>query len=101
MPKPDLAVVEPGDPTSHPEAALLVIEISMSSFTIDTRVKPSIYASIDVPNYWVVDVVRRRVIVHRDPEADGYATQTLHRPPEALQPLEVDVPPLDLAQLFR
>ena len=54
-----------------------------------------------MPDYWVVDVARQRVIVHRDPEPDGYASQTTHEAPGTLAPLRVDVPPLDLAQLFR
>jgi Uma2 family endonuclease len=101
MPQPDIAVVEPGDPSSHPTTARLVIEISRTSFKLDTTVKPPIYASMGVPEYWVVDVARERVIVFREPEPDGYASQTRHKPPGTLEPLHVDVPPLDLADLFR
>jgi hypothetical protein len=40
------------------------------------------------------------VIVHRDPAPDGYATITTHGPTGTLQPLEVEVEPLDLSTLF-
>ena len=53
-----------------------------------------------VPDYWVVDVVARRVRVYRDPTPDGYETITTHGPTGTLQPLAVDVEPLDLAALF-
>lgn len=101
MPEPDLAIVEPGDPSAHPVAALLVVEISKPSYRLDTTVKPPIYASMGVPDYWVVDVARQRVVVYREPRATGYASQSIHEAPGTLAPLHVDVPPLDLAQLFR
>jgi Uma2 family endonuclease len=102
MPEPDLAVVESGEYTTrHPTSALLVIEVSKTSHKLDTIVKPPLYASAGVPDYWVVDVVNQRVVVFREPEPDGYASQTIHEPPGSLQPIAVDVPPLDLAQFFR
>lgn len=101
MPQPDVAVVEAGDyDSAHPTTALLVIEIARTSFKLDTTIKPAIYASCGVPDYWVVDVVRRRVLVYRDPTPDGYDTRTTHAPPESLEPLLVEVPPLDLGTLF-
>jgi len=101
MPKPDLAVVAPGDYSrEHPAAALLVVEISKSSFVVDIKVKAPIYAAMGVPDYWVVDLERQRVLVHRDPTPDGYARPTVHRAPEQLQPIAVDIEPFDLNALF-
>ena len=100
MPEPDLAVGERGEPSPHPTTADLVIEVAKTSITLDTTVKPPLYASAGVPDYWVVDVVRRRVIVFRDPTPTGYRAQTAHVAPERLRPLNVDVAPLDLAALF-
>src|SRR4051812_27468710 len=67
MPEPDLAVVEPGDDRPHPTTALLVIEVAKTSIKLDTTIKPPLYAAAGVPDYWVVDVVKQRVIVFRDP----------------------------------
>jgi Uma2 family endonuclease len=53
-----------------------------------------------VPDYWVVDVKSQRVIVYRDPTPDGYDTRTTHASPESLEPLLVEVPPLELDTLF-
>ncbi|HEX7346561.1 MAG TPA: Uma2 family endonuclease, partial [Candidatus Limnocylindrales bacterium] len=101
LPEPDIAVVPPGEYLQdHPTTAYLVIEVALSSLRIDLRVKPSLYAAMDVPDYWVVDVNARRVIVHREPTADGYESITTHGPTGTLQPLTLDVAPLDLSTLF-
>ena len=100
-PEPDIAVVPPGDYLHElPTAAFLVIEVAKTSLKIDVQVKPGLYAAMGVPDYWVVDVVARRVRVYRDPKPEGYETITTHGPAGTLQPLAVDVEPLDLAALF-
>jgi Uma2 family endonuclease len=101
MPQPDVAIVEPGDyDAAHPRTAHLVIEIAKTSFRLDTTVKPPLYAAMGIPEYWVVDLARRRVLVFRDPTPDGYDTQTTHAPPGTRSPLAVDIAPLDLSMLF-
>lgn len=100
-PEPDVAVVEPGEYLNEfPTAAFLVIEVAITSLKMDTEVKPALYAAMEVPDYWVVDVAARRVRVYRDPTPDGYETITTHGPTGTLQPLAVDVEPLELAVLF-
>jgi Uma2 family endonuclease len=73
---PDIAVVagSPRDFKEHPRTALLVVEVSQSTLAYDLRQKASLYAAARILDYWVVDLVHRRVIVHRDPVSD--ATQT-------------------------
>ncbi|MBM4443258.1 MAG: Uma2 family endonuclease [Candidatus Rokubacteria bacterium] len=70
-PQPDVAVV-PYDPRmyvdGHPSQPRLVVEVAESSYRIDHRYKSSLYARAGVPEYWIVDVVRDRVEVHRAPE---------------------------------
>ena len=71
-PVPDLAVVpgSPRDYTEHPRTALLVVEIADSSLKYDTAEKASLYAAGAIAEYWVVDLTHRKLIVHRDPQAD-------------------------------
>jgi Uma2 family endonuclease len=80
-PEPDLAVFPPSGAyrSRHPTTASLLIEVSNTSLRRDLAIKARIYAQAQVPDYWVVDVVNRRVIVHRDPRPDGYADVTRHR----------------------
>lgn len=72
-PIPDLAVVRGSVfdyATVHPKTALLVVEISESTLSIDTGRKALLYASGGIADYWVVDLDNRKLIVFRDPVAD-------------------------------
>lgn len=101
LPEPDIAVVEHGDYLrEHPYGAFLVIEVAKTSLKIDMEIKPPLYAAAGIPECWVIDVNARRVHVHRDPTPDGYDKITAHGPTGTLQPLAVDVEPLDLSALF-
>lgn len=74
-PEPDVAVVEERDyRTGHPSTAALVVEVADSSRVTDLQAKPALYASAGVTEYWVVDLVAREVVVHRDPGEAGYGT---------------------------
>jgi Uma2 family endonuclease len=75
-PEPDVAVVagKPRDYVkSHPTTAALVVEISDSTLRFDLTVKASLYASADIPEYWVVDLTKSMVYVHREPASDAQA----------------------------
>jgi Uma2 family endonuclease len=75
-PEPDVAVVR-RDPRgyldAHPSSAVLVIEIAESSYRIDREYKASLYARARVPEYWIVDLTRDTLEVHRQPEATAHA----------------------------
>ena len=75
-PEPDVAVV-PFDPqyyrAGHPSRAVLLVEVSDSSYRIDHTYKASLYARAGVPEYWVVDVAHARLEVHRAPAASSEA----------------------------
>lgn len=69
-PEPDLCVVR--GPMNefrarHPSTAALIVEISRSSLQYDRTTKQRLYASMGVPDYWVLDVDHRQLIVHRTP----------------------------------
>jgi Uma2 family endonuclease len=74
-PMPDFAIVA-GDPRSfakaHPTTASLVIEISDTTFDFDTDEKRLLYATAGIPEYWVVDVNGRRLLVCRNPVNGDY-----------------------------
>jgi Uma2 family endonuclease len=85
-PEPDLAVVPPGDPDeSHPERALLLIEVAVSSLNKDRRVKSRIYAAGGVPEYWVVDVSGRAIEVRSEPGDGAYRQVRIARPGESIR----------------
>jgi len=71
-PEPDIAVVrgEPPQHTDHPTTALLVIEVSHTTLARDRKLD-RLYAAAGVPEYWILDVRRRQLELHRHPVADA------------------------------
>lgn len=70
-PQPDVSVI-PGrfeDYTDHPTTALLIIEVADTTLAYDTTTKAELYATANVPEYWVLDVTGRQLFVFRDPQA--------------------------------
>lgn len=70
-PEPDLAIVARGPHLrEHPAAAALVIEVAESSREYDLGAKAALYAQSAVDEYWVIDLERQVIVIHRD-RADG------------------------------
>ena len=57
------------------------------------------YATAGVPEYWIVDVDRDEVLVHRSPSGAVYASVDTFVPGAQITPL-VDLPAVDLAALL-
>ena len=73
-PEPDIAVVHGAESDffqAHPTTAELVIEVAVSSATLD-RENTSLYAEAGVKEYWIVLAPERRVEVYRQPENGRY-----------------------------
>lgn len=100
QPVPDLAIVSAADFADISDAvaaAQLVVEVAHSSRRRDLGIKARLYAEVGVPEYWVVDLVTRRVVVHRQPADGRYGTTSEHGPEETLTALGVTV---DLPAVF-
>lgn len=109
-PEPDLAVVA-GQLmdfyTAHPTTAVLVIEVADSTLGFDTTHKASLYAAARISDYWVVDLVDKRLIVFRQPVADAtqpfrakYTSVTPLLPPAKVLPLCKPSLAIDVADLL-
>jgi Uma2 family endonuclease len=99
-PQPDIAIVAARSYAArHPETAQLLVEVSHSSLRKDTTVKLGIYAEEGVPEYWVVDVGRLVVRVHRRP-VDGRYQDVFERAAGSLAPLADGIATIDLDELF-
>lgn len=76
-PEPDTVVV-PGDARdyrdAHPTSPALVVEVAESRLAFDRRRKSSLYARARIPDYWVLNLRRRVLEVHREPESFAAAT---------------------------
>jgi Uma2 family endonuclease len=90
-PEPDVAVVRGHRREyiqAHPSSAALLVEVSDSTLDYDRRRKGPAYARAGVPDYWIVNLVDRRVEIYRDPMPDGgYQTVTTFGPGQTLVPL--------------
>jgi Putative restriction endonuclease len=49
------------------------VEIAHTGLSFDLKVKAALYARAGVPEYWVIDVAGRRLLVHRNPQEGKYA----------------------------
>jgi len=104
LPEPDLKVIRGGllgrRDTPTAAEALLVVEVSDSTFATDFRIKAPIYASAGIPVYWIVDVNRRRVEVRSHPADAGYGQVNVYEDGDVL-PAAFDAgPSVSVSDLF-
>ena len=48
------------------------------------------YASIRVPEYWIVDLLHRSVLVHREPQGTNYTFIETKKPGETIMTVAVN-----------
>ncbi len=100
QPEPDVMVVDRHKPKGHrTTSAPLVIEVALSSRERDLTIKPRLYAAA-VSEYWVLDLERGEIMVHRDPGEDGYRQVTVHGSDALLRPVALALEPLPLSDLL-
>jgi Uma2 family endonuclease len=74
-PEPDVLVCSNPDELAYRSARtkpLLVIEVADSSLEYDVGEKASLYAEAGVPEYWVVNLVARALVIFRKPLNRAY-----------------------------
>ena len=95
-PEPDVAVIDRAPfALVHPSQARLVIEVAVSSHDRDLRTKPVIYGPY-VDEYWVVDLERRRVVLHRNAVEGEYREVTIVERGATIVPLAPELAALEL-----
>jgi len=77
-PQPDIALLHPREDfyaTAHPGPAdvLLIIEAADSTLRYDRDTKLPLYARYGIPEVWLVDLDNDHFMIHREPQATGYA----------------------------
>lgn len=81
-PMPDLALLAPDEDfydevSPRPAQIHLFVEVAQSSLYRDRKTKLPVYARAGIPEYWIVDVKRRQVLVHRRPTGSTYTDLTV------------------------
>ncbi len=109
-PEPDVAVVagEVRDYSqAHPKTAVLIVEVSESSLDYDRTEKASLYAKAGIPDYWVLNLIDRRLEVCRDPVPDrnelygfGYRSVTILSAGDTVAPLAAPQASIAVADLL-
>src|SRR3990167_4432681 len=108
-PEPDVAVV-PQDPgaylDAHPSRPVLIVEVAESSYRVDREHKASLYARAGIADYWIVDLARDALEVHRDPGASPdapygwrYRSVVTLRRPATVAPLAAPGTPIPVTDL--
>jgi Uma2 family endonuclease len=84
-----------------------VIEVADTSLNHDITTKAEAYATGGIPDYWVLDVDGRRLLVFRDPSplptglgSATYRTQVTLGPADSATPLAAPSSPVRVADLL-
>ena len=99
-PEPDAIVLnrpisEFGPRLPQPADVALVVEVAISSLFQDRVVKSRLYARAGIPEYWIVDLNARQVLVMRQPQGDQYQSCVAYSAGESVRPLgkpDADIP---------
>lgn len=83
-----------------PDDLLLVAEVSDTTLRYDLRQKARLYAQAGFVEYWVVDITGRRLVVHRQPGAEGYADVSLYTEGQQVATLARPDRPVNVAALL-
>ena len=78
-----------------------MLEVSDSSLAFDLTTKAALYARAGIPEYWVLDVAGRRLIVHRQPANGKYGSVVAYDNTESVAPLAAQHSEFKVAEAFR
>ncbi len=65
---------------------LLVVEAEESSLQRDQKIKLPVYAAAGISEYWIADLDREELIIHREPEDTAYRVIENRRGDELISP---------------
>ena len=105
-PEPDVAVLRGtvADYLDHePNPAtdiLLVVEAAHTSLPGDTTTKARLYSRYGIPEFWVVDIKRRELIVYLHPTEQGYSDIRTYSEGESIAPRSVPGSPVMVNDLM-
>jgi Uma2 family endonuclease len=83
-----------------PQDIALLVEVAETTLRFDLGAKARLYARSRIPEYWVLDVSDRRLIVHRNPEQGRYTTVVAYGAEESVAPLAASEHSVLVSSLF-
>ena len=109
-PEPDIAVFHASwnDLLGEtPLVPVLICEVSRDTLAYDRTRKASLYASLGVPDYWILNLIDDRIEVLRTPRAMsdqpfgfGYGSTTIFTREETVSPLEISGVQIAVSELL-
>lgn len=83
-PEPDISVLKSRADfykSAHPVPTdvILLVEVAETTFEYDSKVKLPLYAKERIPEYWIIDLERDRILVHTNPQGSTYQTQRIYQ----------------------
>ncbi|MEM6320569.1 MAG: Uma2 family endonuclease [Bacteroidota bacterium] len=94
-PEPDVAVVKYGRrryskkyPTS--QDVLLIVEVSDSTLKYDRTTKLELYASVGIPEYWIMNIPDGQIEVFRKPGNGDYSEKLVFKNDEDVRALSIN-----------
>jgi Uma2 family endonuclease len=105
MPEPDLAIIKYRADfyrKRHVKAddVLLVIEVADSTLQYDKTIKTALYARFNIPEMWIVDVKKQRLICYSQPINDGYKNVKVKSKLKTVKLTTLGNVKIDLSHLF-
>lgn len=106
QPELDIAIVK-YDPLDyddrHPNATevYLIIEIADTTLKTDLEIKRQLYASANIPEYWVLDIKQRQLHVYRQPQNQDYQTVIILTDQDMIKPLNFPDIEIKVSEMLR
>ena len=104
-PQPDIALLhwrEDFYVKSHPQPqdVLLLVEIADTTLDYDRDTKIPLYAKVEIPEVWLIDVSGKHLDVYRQPEQSRYTNQQRAKDLRCLRVGALPAFQFDLSRLF-
>ena len=108
-PEPDVAIVRPDllSPDAPPAEAILIVEISKATLRYDQTTKASLYASLGIADYWIVNLIENQVEVYRQPIESAsaqfghdYASRQIYRRGQSVALLETPEVSIEVGEML-
>ncbi|MGI0483415.1 Uma2 family endonuclease [Geminocystis sp. CENA526] len=106
QPEPDIAIVKYDHldyDDRHPLATevYLVMEIADTTLKTDLEIKRQLYASGNIPEYWVLDVKQRQLYIYRQANNGDYETTMILNDEGSIEPLNFPDVKIKVSEMLR
>lgn len=103
-PEPDVVVLNRDNDffDRHPGPAdiALLVEVSDTTFSTDRQIKYRLYARAGIAEYWIIDILKRRAIVCRNPAGEDYRSVTIFDDTAVIAPAQLPDCPVSLSAVL-